>query len=98
MPKRVDQNQAAIVAAIRAIGGEWIDTSADPRSGCDGIALWRGRSLVAEIKNGKLPPSARKLTDNEERTRAKCESRGIPYLILTSVDQAVDLICSIGRI
>lgn len=90
MPKRTDGTQTAIVAAIRQIGGEWVETSADPRAGCDGIVLYRGRSLVAEIKNGELPPSARKLTDNEQKTKAKCEARGVPYLILLSPIQAIE--------
>lgn len=92
---RTDGNQPDIVKALRQLGAEWVDTSADPRSGCDGIVLWRGRSLITEIKNGSLSASRRKLTDNEQETQAKCEAHGVPYLILTSVDQAIDLICSI---
>lgn len=92
MPKRVDQNQGEVVAAIRAIGGEWIDTSADPRSGCDGIIAYHGHAIIAEIKNGLLPPSARKLTENELKTKAKCDQRGVPYLILLSADHAIEVL------
>lgn len=90
MPSKVDGNQSEIVKVLRQLGAEWIDTSGDPRSGCDGIIAYRGRALVAEIKNGDLPPSRRKLTDNEQKTKAKCDARGVPYLILLSVDHAIE--------
>jgi hypothetical protein len=96
-PKRVDGGQQAIVKVLRQLGAEWIDVSADPRAGCDGILLWRKHAYVVEIKNGDLSASRRKLTENELKTQAKCAVAGAPYLILTSPEQAVELICSIGR-
>lgn len=97
MGKRVDQNQADIVKAIRALGAEWVYTSEDPRSGCDGIILWRGRAIVCELKNGALPPSRRKLTKNELETKAKCEKTGAPYLILHSPEDAMHVVAAIRR-
>jgi hypothetical protein len=97
MAKRVDENSSAIVSAIRSVGAEWISTSGDPTIGFDGLVLWRGHVLICEIKDGSKPPSQRRLTENERKRQAQCESRGIAYLILTSPDHAVDLICSIGR-
>lgn len=97
MAKRTDNNQTEVVKAMRQIGAEWIPTSGDPSIGFDGLVLWRGRVLICEIKDGAKSESQRKLTDNEKKRQSQCESRGIPYLILTSSDQAVDLICSIGR-
>jgi len=97
MPKRTDANQTEVVRALRQIGAEWIPTSGDPMIGFDGLVLWRSRVLICEVKDGSKPPSARKLTDNELKRQAQCESRGIPFLILTSPEQAVELIWSIGR-
>lgn len=90
MPNRTDTNQADIVKVIRALGGEWVDCTDAPKAGFDGVTLWRGRSLITEIKDGSKPQSARKLTDNEKKTQAKCELRGVPYLILLSVDHAIE--------
>ena len=88
--KRIDRNQPAIVEALRKCGCEFIHTSADPRSGMDGVIITRdGRVLPCEVKNGALKPSARRLTPNEQRTKAACEQRGAPYLILESVDDAL---------
>ena len=90
MPNRTDANQADIVKKIRALGGEWVDCTDAPKAGFDGVTLWRGRSLITEIKDGSKPPSERRLTKNEEKTKAKCELRGVPYLILLSVDHAIE--------
>lgn len=92
MPRRTDDNQNEIVKTLRQIGAEWIDTSADPRAGCDGIIAYHGRTIVVEIKNGSLPPSARKLTDNELKTKAKCERAGAPYVVLLSAEHAVEVL------
>lgn len=92
MANRTDANQAEIVKVIRALGGEWIDCTDAPKAGYDGLTLWRGRSLVTEIKDGSKPPSARKLTDNEQKTKDKCDQRGVPYLILLSVDHAIEVL------
>lgn len=88
--KKVDANQAEIVKALRQIGAEWIHTSEAADCGFDGIVLWRGRSLIAECKDGNKPPSQRKLTDNEQKTKQKCEARGVPYLILLSPQNAIE--------
>jgi len=97
MPKRIDENQPEIVKALRRIGADWIPTSGDPMIGFDGLVLWRNHVLICEIKDGAKSASRRKLTDNEVKRRRQCESRGIPYLILTSPEQAIELIFSIGR-
>lgn len=88
--KRVDSNQASVVAALRQVGAGWIYTSDDPRSGIDGVILWRGRAIPCEIKNGDLAPSARRLTENELRTLRECERVGVPHLIVTSAAQAIE--------
>lgn len=92
MPNRTDVNQSEIVKVIRQLGGEWVDCTDAPKAGFDGLTIWRGRSLITEIKDGSKPPSARKLTENEEKTRAKCDARGVPYLILLSADHAIEVL------
>lgn len=89
MKRRIDSNQPAVVDALRDEGMGWIPTSGDPNIGFDGIVLYQGRALLAEIKDESKPPSARKLTDAEEKRRQQCVSHGVPYLILLNPEQAV---------
>lgn len=97
MPKRVDQNQKEIVLALRGAGVDWISTTADPNLGFDGLAIFRRTIYICEIKNGSLPPSARKLTENELKRQRQCEAAGVPYLILLNPEQALEAICEEGR-
>lgn len=87
--KRIDRNQPMIVWALRQAGAEWISTSGDPNIGFDGIILFRGRAMIAEVKDGNKPASARKLTDNELKRQRQCEAAGVPYLILLNPEQAL---------
>jgi len=96
LKNRTDDSQSDIVLAIRKLGGDWIPCSGDPKIGFDGLILWRGKSLICEIKNGALSPSQRKLTDREAKRKAQCEARGVPYLVIESVDQAVETLQSLG--
>lgn len=95
MPKRTDDNSSDVVQAMRQLGADWIPTSGDPKIGFDGILLWRGKSLICEIKNGAKSPSQRKLTDREKKRQAQCAARNVPYLILTSPEQAIETLRSL---
>lgn len=92
MPKKVDANQPKIVSALRDVGAVWIPTSGDPRIGFDGIVLFRGKVYIAEIKNGELSLSARKLTDTEQNRKAQIESVGVHYWIIEDVDDALKML------
>lgn len=89
---RTDTNQSDIVSTLRAVGADWISTSGDPGIGFDGIVLFRGRIFIAEVKDETKPPSARRLTENEEKRKAQCEAHGVPYLIFLNPDQALEAI------
>lgn len=89
---RVDGNQAEIVAALRAVGAEWIPTSADPRSGCDGFVAYRGKLWPVEIKDPAQPESKRALTENERKTREKLERVGVRYNVVETREDALRLI------
>lgn len=90
--KRVDSNQAEIVQALRKVGADWIPTSEDPRSGCDGFIAFRSRLYIAEIKDGSKPASAKRLTEKELLRKASVERCGVVYNIIESVDDALKLI------
>ena len=67
MPKRIDDNQPAIVKALRDIGAS-VQSLADLGSGCPDILVgYRGKNYTFEIKDWKQPPSKRRLTPHEKR-------------------------------
>ena len=51
-----------------------------------------GNTYTVEIKDGNLPPSARKLTKGEQQFKEKVESVGVKYHVITSVDEAILMI------
>jgi len=62
---KVDTNQADIVAALRKIGAS-VQPLHSVGQGCPDLLVgWRGMNTILEIKDGKKPPSARKLTDDQ---------------------------------
>jgi hypothetical protein len=62
---KVDANQADIVAALRKIGAS-VQPLHSVGQGCPDLLVgWRGMNTVLEVKDGKKPPSARKLTTDQ---------------------------------
>jgi len=71
MPKRVDANQAELVAEVRRLGGE-VQHLHTLGHGCpDLLIAFADRWLVVEVKDGEKPPSRRRLTPDEERWHAR---------------------------
>lgn len=64
MQKRRDRNQLELVRLWEQLGGTFADLSQLPGV-LDGIAGIAGVDQRVEIKDGKKPPSARKLTEKE---------------------------------
>jgi hypothetical protein len=64
---RRDGNHVEIVGALRQHGIAVVDL-ASVGNGCPDIATaFGGRTIFMEIKDGRLPPSRRQLTDDERR-------------------------------
>lgn len=79
---RVDRNHSEVVTAFRAIGFSVADTS---QLGCgfpDCVISRSNRTALVEVKDGEKPPSARKLTKDEQAF--KDGWRGV-YLIVESM-------------
>ena len=86
---RVDANQADIVKALRAVGCNVAVTSQMGGGFPDIVVGFRGRLFLMEVKDGSLPPSARKLTKPEQVFHAKWAG----YVhIINSIDEALQLI------
>jgi Holliday junction resolvase len=90
---RVDDNQMEIVRAMRAVGATVrVITQGDGLP--DLLVGYNGHTILMEIKDGNKPPSARKLTDNEQKFFD--EWKGGPLYKVESVDQALDILDSLG--
>jgi hypothetical protein len=89
MPKRVDDNQAIIVRALRSVGAT-VQSLADIGKGCpDLLVAFRGQCFVAEVKDGSKPPSRRKLTPDEENWHRLWAA---PVYILNNIDDALNML------
>lgn len=65
--KRIDANQREIVKGLRICGMSVLVLSSVGK-GCPDILVGAfGKNVLMEIKDGKKPPSARKLTEHEEK-------------------------------
>lgn len=81
---RVDANHAAIRGALRLLG--WT-VGATGRGMPDLVAVKSGRCVFIEVKDGAKPPSARKLTPDQQRLHWSFQSAGFPVRVITSVDE-----------
>jgi len=64
---RVDDNQKAVVDALRAAGAT-VQHLHKVGQGCPDLAVgYRGATYLIEVKDGSKPPSKQSLTDAQER-------------------------------
>ena len=82
-----DFNHAAVVKALRHVGCKVLDLGA-VGDGCPDLLVgWQGRLSLLEVKDGDKPPSARKLTpDQEEFHKAWL---GLPVFIVENEEAAI---------
>lgn len=62
---RVDANQTQIVSALRAAGATVQSLSAVGQGCPDLLVGHQGKNYLMEVKDGKKPPSERKLTSDQ---------------------------------
>lgn len=90
---RVDENQSDIVAALRAIGAT-VRVISQGDGIPDLLVGFRGQTFLLEVKDGKKPPSARKLTPAEQKFFD--EWRGGTLVIVNTVDEAIAAVTGMG--
>jgi hypothetical protein len=81
---RRDDNEQEIVKALRKAGA-YVSFIDEP---CDLVVGYQGRTVLLEVKDGAKPPSARKLTEREQKFHD--EWPGGPLYIITCVQEALD--------
>jgi len=93
--RRVDDNQPDIVKALRGCGCSVAITSNLGEGFPDIVVGICGKNYLIEIKNGDLPPSARKLTDDErEFMQGWCGQ----YSIIESVGEAIKFVSAVRKL
>lgn len=90
---RVDENQSDIVAALRAIGAT-VRVISQGDGIPDLLVGFRGQTFLLEVKDGRKPPSARKLTPAEQKFFD--EWRGGTLVIVNTVDEAIAAVTGMG--
>ena len=86
---RTDGNHAEIVKALRGIGASVLDIH-DLGSGAPDLVVgFRAINLLLEVKDGRLPPSRKKLTPDE--LKFFDEWRGAVYIVYSPAD-AIDVV------
>jgi hypothetical protein len=91
---RVDRNQAEIVEALRK-GGCTVFPTHQVGKGFPDIFVWsKGQPYLLEIKDGSKPPSARKLTEDEESFHQLFHDMRQAGLlaVVASVDEALEAV------
>ena len=85
--QRRDKNEREIIDALESAGASVIQM--DKSAGFDLLVFYMWKIYVAEVKR---PDKKIKLEDNEMDTCEIITRQGCKYYILTSIDQALDMI------
>jgi hypothetical protein len=92
---KVDANQPLIVAAMRSKGA-YVHVCSQLKNAWDVIVFFMGRIFIMEIKNPeyitKSKPLEASLTEGERKTREYIERTGNIYHIVTTPEQALQII------
>lgn len=88
---KVDSNQPKIIEALRRCGA-YVVLTHQLKNAFDCIAFYQGKTFIIEIKDGTLTPSRQRLTEGEAKCKEMIESRGCSYHVITSVDEALELL------
>ena len=90
---KIDANQEAVVIALRAAGAQVQSLAAIGKGVPDLLCQYEGTFYLIEVKDGRKPPSQRKLTDDQVKWHGewKCALLGV----VESPDEALKFIGAI---
>jgi hypothetical protein len=95
---RVDFNQREIVAALRGAGAT-VQLLHAVGEGCPDLLVgWKGLNLLLEVKDGSKPPSAQKLTPQQEVWHRDWRGRSIVVNSPEAALAAIGAIAIVGSI
>lgn len=87
---KIDANQEQVVLALRAVGAS-VQTLASVGKGVPDLLVgYQGKTLLLEVKDGRKPPSARKLTEDQLKWHGAW--RGGPLAVVDGPDAALRML------
>ena len=89
----MDDNQGEIVAALRHAGAQVQSLAAMGKGVPDLLVGFRGLNILIEAKNGRQPPSRRRLTPDEQNWHI---TWGGQVATVNNPEEAVDLILALA--
>ena len=90
---KVDQNQDQVVSALRAAGAKVQSLAAVGKGVPDLLCQYQGSFYLIEVKDGRKPPSQRKLTDDQVKWHEEWKSAFLG--VVESPDEALKFIGAI---
>ncbi len=84
---KTDENQSAIIDTLRDAGA-YVQIM-QPEDGFDLLVAYRGELFIMEVKR---PGHIGELTQNEKDKRDGVEKMGVPYYIITEIDDALKIL------
>lgn len=88
---RKDANHADIKGTLELLGAGIYDAASDG-SPYDFLVFRRGQIFIVEVKDGKKPQSARKLSVKEVRLHDLARQHGVDIHIIKTEDEALALL------
>ena len=83
---KIDANHSQVVAALRQCGANVLSLAALGAGVPDLLVCFHGQTVLVEVKDGDKPPSARRLTPDQQQFHEQW--RGKIYIV-NSVEEAV---------
>ena len=87
---KVDANQEQVVEALRAVGASVQTLAAVGKGVPDLLVGYQGKTLLLEIKDGRKPPSERRLTEDQLKWHGAW--RGGPLAVVDGPDAALRML------
>ena len=84
---KIDANQTQVVEALRAAGATVQSLAAVGQGVPDLLVGFRGQTILLEVKNGRAPPSERRLTEDQLKWHG--EWRGGALAVVDGPDAAL---------
>ena len=89
---RKDSNHKKVVAMFRELGATVLDTAQLGFGAPDLVIAYNNKNVLVEIKDGSLPPSKRKLTEDEKQFHAMWKGH---IVVINDLKDVIELMQSL---